>query len=85
MNQTPSRQTALEQIKAGKITYDPRTGGFAQDGRAITGARRRTFAELRAQDLTDIARDDQGIPREGDGVLRLTVKGGDLLAGWQVA
>jgi hypothetical protein len=49
LNKTDSRLIALREVNSGVISYDPRSGTYSDaDGYSVSGARRRTFAELRA-------------------------------------
>jgi hypothetical protein len=48
LNKTESRLGALREVEGGKISYDPRSGTYRDVNGAVSGARRRTFAELRA-------------------------------------
>lgn len=47
LNETPARREALQEVVVGLISYNPLLGQYLKGGQAITGSRRRTFAELR--------------------------------------
>lgn len=60
LNKTDSRVSALAEIKAQRVTYDPRIGEYAVkddsgEEEAARGARRRTYSELRAAGLVTTA------------------------------
>lgn len=71
LNKTDSRLGALREVAEGKISYDPRTGTYSDAEGAVSGARRRTFAELRT-----------GGAIEGGQPVRLTTSGGKLIEDW---
>lgn len=48
LNKTDSRLTALQEVESGEIGYDPQSGTYSDADGSVSGARRRTFAELRA-------------------------------------
>lgn len=72
LNKTESRLTALREVQAGKISYDPRSGTyFDAAALPVSGARRRTFAELRAAGVID-----------GDAPVVTTPAGDKLIEDW---
>jgi hypothetical protein len=71
LNKTDSRLGALREVAEGKITYDPRTGTYNDASGTVSGARRRTFAELRT-----------GGAIEGGAPVTLTASGGRLIEDW---
>lgn len=73
LNKTDSRLGALREVDEGKIHYDPRSGTYSDPDGAVSGARRRTFSELRI-----------GGAIEGDGQVALTKTGRTLIDTWGV-
>jgi hypothetical protein len=73
MNKTDSRLAALREVEAGRINYEQLTGTFRDGGEEVSGARRRTFAELRAAGAI-----------EGGNPVALTEGGKVLLKDWGV-
>ena len=58
LNKTDSRVTALTEVKAGRVTYNPRLSEYLVEdeggGReSARGARRRTYAELRTAGIVE--------------------------------
>lgn len=51
LNQTGTRREVLGEVLGGRVSYASGTGVFTVDGEAVTGARRRTYAELRSSGL----------------------------------
>lgn len=47
LNRTDARVAAVRAVIAGVVTYDSATGVYAVEGANLTGAARRTYAELR--------------------------------------
>lgn len=47
LNKTNSRLEALREVAQGEISYDPQMGAYSDANGTVSGARRRTFAELR--------------------------------------
>lgn len=47
LNETPARKEALREVLFGLISYDPLRGVYLKNGAQVTGAKRRTLAELR--------------------------------------
>jgi hypothetical protein len=80
-NKTDSRVTALTEVKAGLVAYDPSTGEYfvtaAGDQRdVVRGARRRTFSELRSDGMIEPS--SLSVP----GPVKLTQQGDALAADW---
>ncbi|HET9144123.1 hypothetical protein [Actinophytocola sp.] len=75
LNKTDSRLVALREVSEGKISYDPRTGTYSDENGTVSGARRRTFAELRSNGAIEVG---------GTSVHRvtLTTAGSDLVSAW---
>lgn len=48
LNKTDSRLIALTEVDSGSINYDAQSGTYSDADGSVSGARRRTFAELRA-------------------------------------
>lgn len=71
LNKTDSRLGALREVAEGKISYDARTGTYSDSEGAVSGARRRTFAELRT-----------GGAIKGGAPVELTDAGGKLIEEW---
>lgn len=71
MNKTDSRLTALQEVEAGKIDYVPLKGTFREGPEEVSGARRRTFAELRTAGVI-----------EGGEPMVLTESGQKLIKEW---
>jgi hypothetical protein len=71
LNKTDSRLGALREVAEGKISYDARTGTYRDADGTVSGARRRTFAELRT-----------GGAIKGGAPVELTESGGQLIANW---
>jgi hypothetical protein len=83
LNKTESRVSALTEVKAGLVSYDPTVGEYTvTDGDHETeqagGARRRTYAELRTQALI-APRDPQAVS-----IVDLTEEGQELASTWSV-
>lgn len=83
LNKTESRVTALDEVKAGLVDYNPVTGeyfvGTEQHRRDIVrGARRRTFAELRSAGLIEPQ------SRSQVSAVTLTTEGADLSGDWGI-
>ena len=57
INKTESRVEALAEVKAGRISYDPAVGEFFADGERVSGAKRRTLAELRQAGMITLVGD----------------------------
>lgn len=64
LNKTDSRLTALREVDSGTIDYDPQSGTYTDAEGSVSGARRRTFAELRTAGVikggTPVALTDEG-------------------------
>lgn len=78
INKTESRVEALTEVKAERISYDPATGDYFTDGERVSGAKRRTLAELRA---------DGAIVTEkphAESLVYLTNEGNSLALEWGV-
>lgn len=73
MNRTDSRLVALQEVDAGRISYEQLTGKFRDGDEEVSGARRRTFAELKAAGAI-----------EGGKPVTLTEGGKVLLKDWGV-
>ena len=71
VNKTNSRFEALCEVRDGKISYDARTGVFSDKEGSVSGARRRTLAELRGAEVIR-----GGVPAT------LTEQGRKLLDSW---
>lgn len=71
LNKTESRLGALREVDEGKISYDPRSGTYSDTDGTVSGARRRTFSELRI-----------GGAIAGDGPVVLTEVGRTLIDTW---
>jgi hypothetical protein len=74
LNKTDSRLGALREVAEGAISYDARTGTYSDTQGTVSGARRRTFAELRTSGAITSASD-------GDGLV-LTPSGETLIEEW---
>jgi hypothetical protein len=81
-NKTDSRVTALGEVKAGLVDYDPSTGEYfvTEGGRTevVRGARRRTFSELRS----DGAIEPTSLSERSS--VKLSRSGADLAEDWQI-
>jgi hypothetical protein len=80
-NKTDSRVTALTEVKAGLVAYDPGTGEYfvaAGEGQrdVVRGARRRTFSEMRADGMIEPT--SLSVP----GPVKLTSEGEALATDW---
>lgn len=58
LNKTDSRATALIEVKAQRVTYNPRLSEYLVEGEdgaqeSARGARRRTYAELRTAGIVE--------------------------------
>lgn len=53
LNPTDARKDVLMEVVAGRVGYVTGAGVFYLDGEAITGPRRRTYAEMRTAGLVD--------------------------------
>lgn len=73
LNKTDSRLIALREVDSGKIGYDPQSGTYTDPDGSVSGARRRTFAELRAAGVI-----------EGGAPVALTVEGRTLIGDWEL-
>lgn len=51
LNPTESRRTVLSEVIAERVSYVSGSGTFYVDGTAVTGPRRRTYAEMRTNGL----------------------------------
>lgn len=71
MNKTDSRLKALIDVRDGKIKYDALTGTYSGPEGAVSGARRRTFAELKSAGVI-----------EGGAPVTLTESGCVLITNW---
>ena len=71
LNKTDSRLAALRKVAQGEISYDPRNGTYRDADGTVSGAHRRTFAELRTG----------GAIQVGDPV-KLTESGKALIENW---
>lgn len=83
LNKTDSRVTALAEVKAARVIYDPRVGEYSvtvDDGsrEAARGARRRTYSELRSAGLVESTSLSTPSP------VRLTRLGGDVAKEWGI-
>jgi hypothetical protein len=82
LNKTDSRVTALSEVKAAVVSYDPSVGEYyvtVDSGNEIVrGARRRTFAELRAAGLIEPT------SRSQVSTVELTTAGADLGQDWEI-
>lgn len=71
LNKTDSRLTALREVEEGEISYNPQSGTYTDADGSVSGARRRTFAELRAAGAI-----------EGGTPVTLTASGSALIDTW---
>ncbi len=71
LNKTDSRLMALREVSEGKISYDARSGTYSDPDGSVSGAKRRTFAELRT-----------GGAIEGGDPVTLTETGRELIQTW---
>lgn len=83
LNKTDSRVTALAEVKAGRVTYNPSVGEYAvkdDDGSVETarGARRRTYSELRTAGLVEST--SLSMPSE----VKLSNLGRDVAEEWEI-
>jgi hypothetical protein len=82
-NKTDSRVTALTEVKAGLVEYDPSIGEyFVNEGsdnkQIVRGARRRTFSELRTAGAIQLS------SVSSYGLVKLTREGTDLADDWGI-
>jgi hypothetical protein len=83
LNKTDSRATALAEVKAKRVVYDPRIGEYAVKGEEDTeetarGARRRTYSELRTAGLVTTGSLSQ------PSLVSLTPLGNDVAEEWEI-
>lgn len=82
-NKTESRVTALTEVKAGLVDYDPSTGEYfvadeSHGKEIVRGARRRTLSELR----TDGVIEPESL--SAPGAVKLTREGIELADIWEI-
>jgi len=87
LNKTDPRATALAEVRDRKIFYGERSGTYFESAMpsgfaALTGARRRTFAELRQAGVIEPV-DVTGLP-EGRKLMAPTTQGLSLILDWKV-
>lgn len=85
LNRTDPRASALAEVRDRKIFYGERSGTYFEnvDGEmtALTGARRRTFAELRGYGVIEPTDTKSA---EGRKLMAPTSEGLNLILDWQV-
>ena len=80
-NKTESRVTALAEVKAGLVDYDPSTGEYfvadeSHQPEVVRGARRRTFSELRSGGVIE------PVSLSARGPVKLSRSGAELAGDW---
>lgn len=83
LNKTDSRVTALTEVKAGLVDYDPSTGEYfvadeSHQPEVVRGARRRTFSELRSGGAIEPTSLSERAP------VQLSRGGSDLAEEWEI-
>jgi len=61
LNMTERRRTGLEDVRDGRVTFEPVVALYHRDGEAIGNWDRRTYAELRNHGLIDTEGDDRTV------------------------
>jgi hypothetical protein len=82
-NKTDSRVTALREVKAGQVGYDPSTGEYfvteeGDQAEVVRGARRRTFSELRSDGVIE------PVSLSARGPVKLSREGASLAEDWDI-
>jgi hypothetical protein len=53
LSKTPARGEALQDVVMGLVSYNPLLGVYLKSGKAVSGPKRRTLAELRERGFID--------------------------------